>query len=159
MLTIQTNKVNILGRILALLLIILGQSLIIKKGIIDGAANHEKGIGILYFLVLLLTSVTIAIFHSFFQVLKVEVHTSSGEITFTKAFSTLTIFKKDISGYYTTIYKGSRAKPWFGLLVKTVHHQTLRLTEGNLKSIHALKEFFEQQGLTYLGEKRPFFFQ
>jgi hypothetical protein len=158
MLEIPTNTLNILGRSLMLLGIIACQFLIIKEAVIVRQANHEKHIGILYLIIALLTSMIVVILRSFFQVLKVQVDKSSGEIKFTRIFSTLTVYKQDIAGYYTTIYKGSRAKPWFGLLVKTVNHQSFRLTEQNLKSIHKLNEFFEQEHLTFLGEKRPFFF-
>jgi len=153
MLILQTNKLNIVGRIIALLIIVALLYLIIKKGIIEGRVNHEKGIGILYFTVPLLTFVFTVIVSSFFQVLKVRVDIVSGEIIFTKLFSTLVISKQDIIGYYTTIYKGSRAKPWRGLLLKTVDSKSIKLTQQNLKSIHELKELLEQQNLKYLGEK------
>jgi hypothetical protein len=92
------------------------------------------------------------------QVLKVEVDKSSGAIRFTRIFSTLTFYKHDISGYYSTIYNGNRGRPWYGLLVKTVSQQSFSLTEQNMQSISKLKEFFEQEGLTYLGEKRSIIF-
>jgi hypothetical protein len=134
------------------------QYLLIKKGIVDGNLNDKKGLGILYFIVLLSSFNYVVIIRSFLQVLKVQIDESSGEILFTKLFSTIIIHKTDIAGYYTIIYKGSRQKPWFGLLVKTVNDQSFRLTEQNLKSIEPLKEYLEQENLTNLGEKKPFFF-
>ncbi|HEY1870558.1 MAG TPA: hypothetical protein VGG71_05830 [Chitinophagaceae bacterium] len=158
MLTLQTNKLNILGRLFALLIIAGLHYLIIKK-IIDGQKAHEKNIGILFFLVCMLTYVFLGIVSSFFQVLKVRVNKLSGEIILSRLFSTLTIYKDEITGYYTTVYKGSTAKPWRGLLVKTANRKSFRLTGQNLKSIEELKIFFEQENLKYLGEKKPFFSQ
>jgi len=159
MLTLQTNKLNILGRILALIIIIGLCYLIIKHGIIDGQRNNEKGVSILYFIVSLFAFVFAGIVSSFFQVLKVQVDIVSGKIILIRLFSKLIISKQDIVGYYTTIYKGSRAKPWHGLLLKTVNNKSIKLTQQNLKSIQELKEFLDQQNLKNLGEKRPFFSQ
>ncbi len=159
MLTLRTNTLNISLRILALFIIIAIHYLIIKNGIIEGRANHEKATGILYVILPLLTYVFVGTTSTFLQVLKVEVDIFTGQITLVNPLSPpIVISKQDIIGYFTTIYKGSRAKPWNGLLIKTKSNKSYRLTEQNLKSVPELKEYFEQENLKYLGEKQPFFF-
>jgi hypothetical protein len=159
MLTLQTNRANIFGRILAILIVVGLEYLIIEKGIPGAQSKNEKGVVILYFLIPLFAYVFLAIIGTFFQVVKVQVNMLSGEVTLSKFFSQLTIQKQDIAGYYTTIYKGSRAKPWCGLLLKTVDNKSFRLTEQNLKSIQELKNYFVQENFKYFGEKRAFFSQ
>ena len=159
MLTIQTNKINIAGRIFFLLIIFAIQYFIIENGIIVGNAKHEIGLGILYGILTILSYVLILIIRSFFQVLKVQMENSLGEIILSGFFYTNKLCKDDIAGYYTTIYKGSRATLWNGLIIKTVQNKSFRLTEQNLKSIHVLKEFLEKENIKYLGERRPFFSQ
>ena len=83
MLTIQTNKINIAGRIFFLLIIFAIQYFIIENGIIVGNAKHEIGLGILYGILTILSYVLILIIRSFFQVLKVQMENSLGEIILT----------------------------------------------------------------------------
>jgi len=157
MVNIQSNTVNLWGRVLMLLLIPACQYLIIKNGIMDGQ-TPPIGIVLLYIIVALFIFTFLWVIRSFFQILKVQIDESSGELIFKKPFSTVRINKQDIVGYHTTVYKGSRAKLWFGLLVQTVDNRSFRLTEQNLKSIDPVKEYFQKQNFTNLGEKRAFLF-
>jgi hypothetical protein len=158
MLILKTNRLGIFGRIVGLLLLSTVQYIIIKKEIIDGEIEKGKPVALLYIMAALLTFVLILIICSFFQILKVEVNKLTGEIRFRRLFSTLTIYKDDIAGYYSVTYQGSRAKLWRGLLVKTSKNKSFRLMEQNLKSVQELQQYFEQENLKRLGEKRRFFF-
>jgi hypothetical protein len=158
MLVLQTNRLNIFGRIVMLLLIPTMQYIIIKKEIINGEVSKGKPVSLLYIMAALLTFVLILVVSSFFQILKVELNKLTGEMRFSSLFSACTIYKHDITGYYTITYQGNRAKPWRGLLVKTSNNISYRLTELNLKSIQELQEYFEQENLKHLGEKNRFYF-
>lgn len=157
MLNIQSNTINIPGRVIMSLILSIGEYLIIKNGILDGQESR-KGIVLLSLMVGAFTLAFILPVRSFFQIMKVRIEESSEEIFFTRLFSTKKIKKVDITGYYTTVYKGSREKPWLGLVVVTKDNRSFRLTEQNLKSIDPLEKYFEKENLPNLDEKRRFWF-
>jgi hypothetical protein len=157
MLIIRTNSINLLGRFFLLFIIITLCYNLIENEIINGNNKKEIGTVLIYFMLILFTYLFIIIIISFFGILKVELDKINRTIIFRRAFSVKKISTDEITCFYTTRYKGSRAKPWYGLLLKTSSNKSFKLTEQNLKELSELKEYFEEQGLKYSGEKNSFF--
>ncbi len=149
MLTLHTNWINVVLRIVALLLVILMEyttfvKLLLKK------ENKDIAFGIFNFA--LLFFVIIGIVWSFFQILKVTVDKTSGSITLSRLHSTKVITKNEIEGYYTTRYINPFSQIFRGLILKTINNEFFKLDTANVKSIYKLKQFLEEENFKFLGK-------
>jgi len=151
MIHLKTNVRNIITRIfLAMLFAGLTYSMITQ--IITGQKNHEKAVGILYFLVVCLLFILTACISSCFEIVDVTVDTLTGVLTLNRPMSKTVISRTDISGYYSTSYTTS-FKEFKGLILKMNNTKSYRLREQNLKSIPILMDYLEDNKVKYLGNK------
>ena len=106
-------------------------------------------------LIVFLFSVTLI---SLLGIIKVEIDNFTGEIIYNTFISKKSIYKNEISGYYTTYsYAKHGRKIFYGIVLKLTNNNTIELNEYNLKTILELQQYLINNKIELLGNKHSYF--
>ena len=137
MLTLPTNSANFKGRLFSLAVLFFLEFLLINYGLKQTSNEHVtsripsihfeyKAIYPMYFFIALIGFLAFSFILSLLSIIKVEVDTTAGSITFIGLLNKQTIATADIKEYLETVHKNP-FKAWYGLLIKTHDNKTIKL--------------------------------
>ena len=107
----------------------------------------------MYFFIALIGFLAFSFILSLLSIIKVEVDTTAGSITFIGLLSKKTIATADIKEYLETVHKNP-FKAWYGLLIKTHDNQTIQLAGQNIESLSELKDYLTDKKISYAGQRK-----
>jgi hypothetical protein len=164
MLTLPTNSVNFIGRLLYLIVTFWMEYLFINFRLKEPTNGHVifripaihfefKAIYIIYFLIAIIGYLALTIIGSLLSFNKVHVDPANSSITFVGLFSKRTIATVNITEYFETIHRNA-FKVWYGLLIKTNDNRTTQVAGQNIKSLSDLKDFLDDRKIPKAGQKK-----
>ena len=158
MLILKTNKGNIIVRCFAFPLPVIMVYLIVKYGFNEPDNNHVlfwkfKVIHLLYFLIAAILFYMIMLLVGFLSVLKVEVQTTSGEITLISIIKRQTISIHDIKNYFDTIHING-FKEWQGIILNLNSDKTIQVAGQNIDGVPDFKKYLLEKEIPCLGIRK-----
>ena len=137
MITLQTNLKSIFVRIFLIILFTVIIFLVLTKLI---AESNGHGVGVLYFMCLMLLFLIVNVLLSLCGIIKVETDEASGRVTLIRFFSRKSILISNINAYHISVNR-SRAGTTYGRIIKMKNKKIIELNPGNLCMLPTLTIF------------------
>ncbi len=153
-LIINANNQNIMRRLVFIACFLFVDFLIINHLLIN--KRGPKGVILLIFLIILLTSVLFPVLMSLFRITRIRIDTQSDILLFKQLLKKRKYAVHNIIGYNTTFYKSQR-KNYLGLILKLDNHTVIELAGQNLEKLEELQDYLTARKVPFLGEKTSFF--
>ena len=155
MLILKTNTRNIIIRCSVFPFSILLLYLIIHYGFKEPNNNHIlfwkiKVIHTLYFMIAVVLIYMYALMLGLLAVLKVEIHLTSGEITFISVIKRETILIHEIKNYFDTVHLNGY-KEWQGIILNLNSEKIIQIVGQNINGVSDLKNYLAENAIQCLG--------
>ena len=151
MVFLPPNKLSIIGRCIAILVLLFSDYCVFGNAIIGSEKDSAKQVWIFGIVILL---VVVLLVFTLLGVVRLEGDASAKQIIVSTLFRKKTFSTREIAGYYMSVYKSNKSSVVkYGRILVMKDGKKIELFYGNITYIDSIDQFMTDLSIPYMGEK------